>query len=455
MRPAATPGGRRWALAAVSTALALLPMAAGAQGLNEALKLAYESSPALAAERAGLRAAEERVNQAGSSRRPRVVAEGSGVLQDVSPGTPNQSDSLVSASIGVDQTLYGGGRDNALIGQRDAEVRAARARLAAVEQSVLLDVVRAYTRVVHDRAVVDLNRSNKRVIERRLEATRDRFRVGELTRTDVAQAESRLSAAAAQLARADRSLVQARSAFLRTVGVAPGGLGEVEPLAVLPASAAAAAAQAREGNFDLLASEYAERAAQATVQERRGALRPTATLSAQAAHDRGWGRGERDSNTLRLTARVTVPLYQSGAAASRVREAKHERARRRGERNRVFRTVTDRAATAWEAVATARSEIRAFTDAVRAARIALEGVEQEAEVGSRTVLDVLDAEQELLNARVEVVRARRDLVVATYVLAEAVGRLTARDLGLDVPGDRSEERYRRVRNRWFGLSVGE
>lgn len=443
-----TRAGRRGAALAMLAGMAASSSPAWAQTLSEALVAAYEGNPRIAAGRAQLRAADERMNQAIAFSRPRVVLDGSLGYRGQSRARGSET---WSTTLGIDQNVYGGGQSAALIRQRDNEILAGRARLANVEQEVLLQAATAYVDVVRARAVVELNRSNRKVIERQLEATRDRFEVGEVTRTDVAQAESRLSRAGAALVRADGGLADARAAFAKIVGAPPGELEEVAPPSGLPASAAEAIERARRGNFDLSIADHQERAARDAVDGRAGGLGPTVTLSARAGRDST--RMSPDSAS--LTARLSVPLYQSGAAASRLREARYAAAERRGQRDQTLRDVVERARSAWEGVVTARAQISALTDAVRAARIALEGVEQEAEVGSRTVLDVLDAEQEAFDARVNLVTARRDLVVAAYRLRAVVGRLTARELGLKVESFDPEAHYRRTRARWFGTTVDE
>ena len=446
----------------LSAAGALDPISgpAAAQSLRDALAMAYQNNPRIAAQRARVRSADELVNQALGNWRPRVAVEGyGGVNRSASrfDGVPKTTSKVHprGAEIAIDQNLYRGGRTAAEARRRESEVLANRARLSSTEQAVLLDAVTAYMNVARDRAVIALNENNERVLKRQLEATRDRFRVGEVTRTDVAQAESRVSRATADLARARGALVDSRADFVNVIGVPPAALEEVAPLRDLPAGEAEAVEQAKTGDFGLRFADHSERAGRAFVEQLSGELLPQVTLRAAAArnHDAGGREGRTDS--VSLTARVRVPLYQSGGVSSRIRAARHEAGRLRNDRDQALRDAVDNAASSWEDYATARAQIGAFGEAVRAAAIALEGVEQEALVGSRTVLDVLDAEQELLDARVSLVRARRDLVVATHALRASVGRLTARSLDLDVAFYDPEENYRAVRLRWYGTAVEE
>ena len=441
-------------------ALELMPGPASAQRLRDALIMAYENNPRIESRRAQVRATDELVNQAEANWRPRLVIEGRASATHTNSTVTGASKRTSTtyprtAEIAVDQNVYRGGRTAAEVQRRKNEVLANRARLSSEEQNVLLDAVTAYTNVVRDRAVIELNENNERVLARQLEATRDRFRVGEVTRTDVAQAESRLSRATADLARARGVLVDSRADFINVIGVAPADLETVAPLQDLPASEAQAVEQAKASNFGLLVADYTERAARAFVEQVSGELRPSVALRASAGRSYDTATRQSESDSVSLTARVTVPLYQSGQVSSRIRAAKHDVGRLRNDRSQALRDAIDNATSSWEDYVTARAQISAFSDEVRATTIALEGVEQEALVGSRTVLDVLDAEQELLDARVNLVRARRNLGVASYTLRAAVGQLSAQSLGLEVALYDPEKNYRAVRRRWYGTDIEE
>ncbi len=449
------------ALVVVLGAAAASP--AGALTIKEALALAYRNSPQLAAERARVRGGDEQISQALANWRPRVVVEGSASSRHTRynrtmPPTQRgdregDSSHPFQAGLTVTQNVYRGGRNEAQMLRAEEGILADRARLSSVEQDVLLSALTAYVDVVRDKAVVELNTNNERVLGRQLEATSDRFRVGEVTRTDVALARSRLSRATADLIRARGNLKDSRATFLNIVGVAADELENVDPVSDLPATEEDAVAQARSDSFAVVRARHGESAAKHRVTEITGELLPTVSLSGQVARALELDDSNVETDRLELTGRLTVPLYQSGAVSSRVRAAKHTVVQRRNEFLQAVRAATTTATKRWEDYKTAEAGIAAFTEAVRAARIALEGVEQEALVGSRTVLDVLDAEQELLDARVGLVRARRDLVVATYALRSAVAKLTAGGLGLDVPLYDPRENYRKTRERLFGLDI--
>lgn len=439
-----------------------LPVAgATAQTLEETLVKAYQENPTLRAERARLRATDEGVSQALSNWRPTVQVSGSYGWErsDSTTSGPAAKEAEVTepvtGTLTVTQNLYRGGRTIAATEEAENNVKADRARLSSAEQSVLLSAATAYADVVRDQAVLDLSRNNERVLQRQLEATQDRFGVGEVTRTDVSQAESRLSRARADRISAEGNLTDSRAAYENAVGVLPGILQAAKPLTDLPASLQESIERAKTVNYGVIQTRYIEKAAQNNVREITGELLPTLTLngSAQTAEETSTPRSE--SQTLSVTAQVSMPLYASGSVTSRVRAAKQVVAQRRDEFNQAVRDAVEDATEAWQTLETGRAQIRAFSAAVKAAEIALEGVREEANVGSRTVLDVLDAEQELLDARVGLVRAMRDELVATYQLRQAVGELTAAKLGLPVELYNPENHYRRVRGKWWGLTADD
>ena len=462
MIPTALRAALAGALGIVVGGAAVTP--AAALTIEEALAQAYRNSPQLAAERARVRGRDEQIGQALANWRPRVVVEGSaGVAQRRFNQTlgaargDRETDTShpYQAGLTVTQSLYRGGRNDAQTRRVEEEILSDRARLSSVEQDVLLAALVAYVDVVRDRAVVELNANNQRVLKRQLEATTDRFRVGEVTRTDVALARSRLSRANADLIRARGTLTDSRANFANIVGVPAEGLEEVKPLSELPATEDDAVARARSDGFAVVRARHGERAARQRVLEIEGELRPTVSVSGQIARALDLSDSNTETDRMELTGRMSVPLYQSGAVSSRIRAAKHTVVQRRNEFLLAVRGAVTTATKRWEDYKTAEAGIAAFSEAVRAARIALEGVEQEALVGSRTVLDVLDAEQELLDARVSLVRARRDLVVATYALRSAVAELTAEGLELEVELYDPRENYRKTRQRWYGTDIGE
>ncbi len=445
--------------AIVLSALAL-SSGVSAETLQDALVKAYLNNPTLRAERAALRSTDEGVPQALSNWRPTVEVKGDvGIDRTNSTTTGSNKSADVtqprSASLTVSQNIWRGGRTSAAIEGAENDVKAGRENLAVVEQTVLFDAVSAFADVVRDQAVLQLNNNNERVLQRQLEATRDRFRVGEVTRTDVSQAESRLSRAMADRIAAEGSLTNSRAAYENIVGEKPPVLSTPTSLGDLPASLADAISDARSKNHSVLRARYNEQSARNKVREIKGALLPTVTVDGEVQANKETLNDRNENEAVSVTLNVSMPLYASGSVTSRVRAAKQVVSQRIDQYNQAIRDAVESATAAWELLQTAQAQIAAFDAAVRAAEVALEGVQEEANVGSRTVLDVLDAEQERLDASVSLVRARRDEVVASYQLRQAVGSLTASQLSLPVELYDSTKHYREVRGKWWGLEASD
>ncbi len=441
------------ALASALAAFAVEP-AAAQETLFDAMANAYTTNPTLQAERSRLKSIDEGVSQALSGWRPTVSLGGSAGWQnqDIN-NTGSNSDVPKSVKLSISQPIYLGGRTIAQTASAEANVRAGRAQLISVEQSVLLGVVTAYMDVLRDQAVIELNRNNEQVLRRQLEAARDRFRVGEITRTDVAQAEARLSRATADRVQAEGLLVSSRASYGRVVGRTPGALSPPPPLPPLPTGEEDAIAIAQSENPDMQSSKFAEEASRADVKAAIGSLYPSVSLEASYSHAKDQSSTITETDTAKILASVSVPLYQSGGAYSRVRQAKQVNNERRIRIEEARRQVVEGVTQAWENLSTARARITSRREQVRASEIALDGVMQEAAVGSRTTLDILDAEQELLDARVELVRAERDEYVSAFAVQAAIGRLTAERLKLPVAPYDPTRNYRIVRDKLFGSDV--
>jgi TolC family type I secretion outer membrane protein len=442
---------------AVSCIMAVQP--AQAQSLSDVFASAYNNNPTLLAARAALRATDEGVPQALSSWRPTVTVTGERGRQniDYDPESASQRSGSMNPStvqLTVSQPLYRGGRTEAATDSAEALILAGRQDLASTERRVLLDAVTAYMDVVQNQAVLDLTRNNEEVLRRQLEAVRERFRVGEITRTDVAQSESRLSRATADRISAEGALISSRAVLARVIGEMPRTLTPPPPLPELPKSEDEALAVSYDENPDLLGARFREVAAKNDVRVASGALLPTVSLNGTLTKADETTRNNLQTDTQKLALTVTVPLYEGGAVYSQTRQRKQTHNQRRIQVEEQRRAVRQAVVQAWENLGTARSNITARVSQVEAARIALEGVQQEAEVGSRTTLDVLDQEQEYLDARVAEVRARRDEYVAGFTLLSSVGRLNARALNLPVEYYDPTDNYERVRNKWFGTDGG-
>ena len=443
---------RLWAGAVLVAGL--IGAGAGAQTLEQALVEAYNNNPTLRAKRAAQRATDESVSQARAGWRPTVLLSGSAAQRrtDSSPGRTVTTTPL-SLGVSLSQPIYRGGRTVNGTQRAEFDVLAGRAQLQAVEQRILRGTVAAYVDVLRGQAVVQLNQNNVAVLQRQLDATRDRFEVGEVTRTDVSQAEARLSRAESDLIQSQGDLEISRADFANFVGAPPADLQRVPALAGLPQTQEEAIEIALSRNPILTAANNSEQASGFAVRVARGTLLPTVSVVGDLTHSEEATISGLESDTASLTARISVPLYQSGSEYSQVRQLRQTNNQRRIEVEESRRAVIEEVTQAWERLHTASSRIRSRADQVAAAEIALDGVRQEAEVGSRTVLDVLDAEQELLDARVALVATERDEYVAGFDLRAAIGRLTAEDLGLPVDLYNPAEYYDAVRNKLIGANV--
>ena len=438
------PKGIFGAVLAGSVSLIAMAAPAWGQSLEDTLIMAYNSNPTLQAERANLRAIDEGRVQAMAGRLPTVSADASISRQHVeSQSTFVIGDDRVASSstsdatpknysITASQLVYGGGQVSGAIDQATAQIMAGRESLRAVEQTVLVDAVTAFMDVRRDARVVEIRRNNAEVLAQHLQAARDRFEVGEITRTDVAQAEARLSGAQAELSAAQSQLAVSRAAYERVTGQPPATLEEPPALPGMPDSLADAAEIAYQSSPQLLAARFSEESARHAIRIARSNLRPEVTLSASAsaARDSSFSGDERDSTS--VTGRVSIPIFTGGLNRSRVRAAVAQEEQARHQVRQARRQVTEGVTNAWSNYVTSLAVIESSQQAVRANEIALDGVEQEAYVGIRTTLDVLDAEQELLNSRLTLVTAERDSYVAGYQLLQAMGLVSAEQLGLAV-----------------------
>ncbi len=424
--------------------------------LASALAEAYRTSPELEAARAGVRAAAERIPQALAGFRPGLFLQGSveSVRGDAETvfGTRSDLDNTASAAaLALRQNLYAGGATTAAVRAAEAGFEAERMRLRDSTQNVLLSAVEAYVGVWRDRDVLRLSEANRERLERHLQATRDRFQVGEVTRTDVAQAEARLEQAKAEVQRAIAQLRASEATFRRVVGRPPAArLATPRGPAGLPEELGEALARVddhplvRAALMDLEAARAARRQALAGLLPQVD-LEASLSVVDDPTTQLDWQR------SARVRLGVSVPLWQGGAVHARVREAARrvEAAQRAVDAAR--REVARRVRTAFERLRATEAAIRAVEAQVRANRVALRGVEQEAAVGARTVLDVLDAEQELFRSRVDLVRARADRITAAYGLAAALGRLLPGEMGPVVEPYDPRPYAERARRRLFGL----
>lgn len=439
---------------AASAAVLGFAQTASAQTLTETLEAAYRTNPVLAAERARVRQVSEGVVQARSARLPSVGASAGISESETWGGTgAGGSGGDVNYSVSASQTLYAGGGIDASVDQALARIEAARYGLINTEQQVLIDAVAVHLDVLRDTAILSIRRNNVEVLAEQLRAARDRFEVGEITRTDVAQAEARLSGAQAQLSAAQATLAASRAGYERVTGTVPLDVQQPEALPAVPETFIIAADVALENNPLLRSALFNEQAAQAGIRVARSATRPDVGLTASASEARQSDFTGRARGSVTVGARVSVPIFTGGLNDSRIRQAVAAADESRMNVLNVRRLVAESVSNAWNNYLAAEAVIRSSREAVRANEIAFDGVQQEAFVGLRTTLDVLNAEQELLNSRLELVRAERDYQVASYALLQTMGRLTADRVGLEPIMEDSPEQ---VRNWWpnFPLTGG-
>jgi len=442
--PAPTPAPRATLVppAPAPTPMASVVPAGPQQSLREALVKTYATNPTLMAQRQSLRVTDESVDIARAAGRPQASGN-AGFNQDVIthniPGS-NGRDFSVGASVSV--PLYSGGRVRNSVRAADTRVEAGRADLRATEGDIFTEAVSAYMDVIRDRSIVQLNQNQVRVLETNLQATRDRFEVGDLTRTDVAQSDARLALARSSLTTAEGRLHGSEENYRRVIGENPGDLAPPPPLPALPANADQAEDTALANNADLASIAAQARAAGYDVDVARGARLPTLSAVSSTRYTNALGTADSSSglppgslpNTTTTTGiglSLTVPLYQGGGPGARVRQAQAFRGQLLEQSVAVERLVISNTRSAFASYQAANDAIQSNTIAVAANELALEGTRAEQTVGTRNILDVLNAEQELLNSQVALVTARRDAYVAGFQLLNVMGQAEAEDLNLD------------------------
>ncbi len=443
------------------------PASARADMLENALAQSYQNNPSLNAQRAALRAADESVPIALSGYRPRITGTitGGATFQDqtskqVSPttglttGYPQGQDSIAPHSFGVTatQTLYNGMQNANRTRQAESNVAAGRETLRLTEQTVLLNAATAYMNVLQTTAIFDLQRRNVEVLEEQLRQTRDRFNVGEVTKTDVAQAESRVAAGRSAMLGAESNVKTARATYRQHVGVEAGKLTPATPVdRYSPRVLGEAVERGRIENPNVTAAALGVDVAQFQVKINEGALYPTVSVSGGVNYNAE--PTPTIVKTLSYTAlgTVSIPLYQGGAEYATIRQSKETLGQRRIDLDTQRDVVQQSVVQSWGQLEAAKAQIVATQAQVNAAETALNGVREEARVGQRTTLDVLNAQQELVNARVALVTAQRDRVVASYSLLSSTGRLSVAALKLRVTTYDPNVHYQQVRDSWFGV----
>ena len=442
--------------------------------LASALVQAYLNNPLLNAQRAGVRATDENVPQALSGYRPKITITTSAGQQSLSSTTRVVSPNLpanvppnspatyavqsgyntpVSLGASITQTLYNGFKTANQTREAELQVLAARATLQVSVQTTLLNAATAYMNVLRDTAILDLQRRNVEVLQEQLRQTRDRFNVGEVTRTDVAQAESRLASGRSQVLTAEANYKASVATYRQVIGVEPHNLSAGTPVdRFSPRTLPKAVSVGTAIHPAVGSAEYGVDVAQLAVKVAEAALMPTVSVTGSYVknYEVVGSLNTIENYNASVLGTLSVPVYQGGAEYSLIRQAKETLGQRRLDLDTARDTVRQTIVQSWGQLEAAKANIDATQAQVQAAEIALDGVRQEARVGQRTTLDVLNAQQELVNARVALVTAQRDRVVASYTLLAAVGRLSPTVLGLHVPVYRPIVHYQQVRDAWAG-----
>lgn len=432
---------------------------APAEGLTDALVKAYQSNPQLTAERARQRATDENVPQALAGYRPQLVASlGVGLQQvrNLLPGNTFQSDTLKPWTIGVTvtQTLFNGFRTANSVRVAELQVKSGREALRNVGQGVLLDAVTAYTNVLANQALVAAQKANVDFLTQTLDITKKRLDAGDVTPTDTAQAEARLSRGRADLNAAEVNLAISQATYAEVVGNPPGKLSAAAPIdRLLPRSREDAIGIAMKGNPAVLAASYDVDVATTTIRVAEGALLPSVTLQGSASRSRQADStlGTLGTDQASLIGQINAPIYDGGTAAAQTRQSKELAAQSRSVLDQIRNQSRTAAIGAWVSNEGAKIAVSAAESEVRAAEIALQGVGREAQGGQRTTVDVLNSQQDLIQARARLIGAQRDRVVASYTLLSAIGRLDVQTLGLNTPDYLPEVHYHQVRDAWHGL----
>jgi outer membrane protein len=452
--------GVAWAVCAAAMAMAGLSSPARAETLESALAQAYRNNPQLNAQRASLRAVDENVSQALAGYRPRVTGSFDSGYQHYESNTlaggvftnTNTNISPRGGTVGLVQTVYNGQRTGNQTRQAESQILAGRETLRNIEQTVLLDGATAYMNVMRDSAILDLQRRNVQVLQEQLKQTRDRFNVGEVTKTDVAQAEARLAASQSQVLGAEANWRASQAAYRRIIGAEPVNLRSAMPVdRFSPRSLEASVDHGWKQHPQATSAQYTVDAAQHAVKVAEGALYPTVTLESSVQKRWDLAPGTFDVTTGTVLGRVAVPLYQGGAEYSVIRQTKETLGQRRIELDLARDQVRANVVQSWSQLEATKAQIIAAQAQVTATEVALNGVREEARVGQRTTLDVLNAQQELVNARVALVTAQRDRVVASFTLLASVGRLSPQVLGLPTETYDARVHYHQIRDQWFGV----
>lgn len=450
---------KRLLVAVLVSATALSPLAASAETITGALAKAYQNNSALNSARAGTRVTDEGVAIAKSGWRPTITGSGSIDYSSSHSNRLNRTIRLTTGNFGVEinQTLFDGFQTRNNVAAAEAQVSASVESLRNTEENTLFNAASAYMDVIRDRQVAVLTEQNLQFLTEQARAARSRFEVGEGTRTDVAQADASRASAVAQLSAARAQALASAATYHQIVGDEPGKLRPAAPLAkLLPSSLDVAIAIASAEHPAILATQHLVDAASFSVKSAEGALLPQ--LSASAGVSSSYRKTvpfgstqDGTTNSANIGATLTVPIYSGGRTSALVRQSKESLGQARIEVDVQRDTVRQAVTSAWTQYTAAQQSVAANRQVVAAAQLALNGVIEERNVGQRTTLDVLNAQATVITAKINLASAERDVVVASYAILSAVGRLSVDRLALNVTKYRPEEHYNAVKDKWIGL----
>ncbi len=447
-------------LAALFVSVAVLSTPVSAETIQGALSKAYQNNSKLNSARAGVRVTDEGVAIAKSGYRPTIAGSAS-IDYSTTRREGGGTTRLTQGNFGVqiNQTLFDGFQTKNNVAAAEARVSASVESLRNTEEDTLFSAAQSYMNVIHDRQVAKLTEQNLKALTEQVRAARSRFEVGEGTRTDVAQADAARSNAVAQLSAARAQALASEAAYRQIVGEQPGTLKPASPLAkLLPANLESAFAIASNEHPAILATQHLVDAAGFSVKSAEGALLPQVTASAGLSQNyqdaNGYGASQLStgaSTSASIGATLTVPIYQGGRASAQVRQTKEQLGQAMIEVDVSRDQVRNAVAAAWTSYTAAREGVDANRALVAAAQLALNGVIEERNVGQRTTLDVLNAQNDVVNAQINLAGSERDVVLASYAILQAMGRLSTERLGLKVAKYKPEEHYNAVKDKWIGL----
>jgi outer membrane protein len=440
-------------LAGVALVSVIVVSPAQADTLAEAMRAAYRNNPTLNADRARQRATDELVPTAKSGWRPTINSQAS-ISQRWSNTSvlPKSNDSLTAVDIQLSQPLFRGFRTVNGVKSAKANVKAGREQLLATEQAVLFDVAASYLAVVRDQQILAIRRQNVTNLQKQARAAQARFDAGEVTRTDVSQARARVSQAQGDVASAQANLQSSIAAYENVVGRKPKNL-KYAKLGKVPRNLDAALATAQEINPRILSAAYVRDAARFDVKVAKGQLLPELSLQATGQRNDIIRNGSSFTEEAIISGVLSVPIYQAGREYSNIRQTKQTASQRQIQIIEATRNVREDVTSAWYTLVSSAEAITAAKAQVAAAVLALDGINQEYLVGSRTTIDVLNAEQEVLNARLGLINAEYAQYVSRYQLLQAMGKLTAKHLALGGGYYDATDYYDQVKDKWIGYKT--